>query len=155
MKVRDVFQKEIGYTTPDSTLFDAAKFIFGHKHQGIPVIKLKGRNKKLVGFITEQDILSQLFPKLSDIIEDYVHVRDFEEMEKNVKSVLTKKVKDVMSKQIISIHVNEPLLKAESIMKIKDISRLPVVNDKGYLVGIISKVDIFKALVSSKIRGFK
>lgn len=155
MKVRDVFQKEIGYTTPDSTLFDAAKFIFGHKHQGIPVIKLKGRNKKLVGFITEQDILSQLFPKLSDIIEDYVHVRDFEEMEKNVKSVLTKKVKEVMSKQIISIHVNEPLLKAESIMKIKDISRLPVVNDKGYFVGIISKVDIFKALVSSKIRGFK
>ncbi|MCL4415849.1 MAG: CBS domain-containing protein [Actinobacteria bacterium] len=155
MKVRDVCQKEIGYTTPDSTLFDAAKFIFGHKHQGIPVIKFKGKNKKLVGFITEQDILSQLFPKLSDIIEDYVHVRDFEEMEKNVKSVLTKKVKEVMSKQIISIHVNEPLLKAESIMKIKDISRLPVVNDKGYLVGIISKVDIFRALVSSKIRGFK
>ena len=155
MKVKDVFQKRIGYTTPDSTLFDAAKFIFGHKHQGIPVVKLKGKNKKLVGFITEQDIISQLFPSVSDLFEDYVHARDFEEMEKNVKSVLTKKVKDVMSKKIISIHINEPLLKAESVMKIKDISRLPVVDDKGYLVGIISKVDIFKALVSSKIRGFK
>ena len=155
MKVKDVFQKKIGYTTPDSTLFDAAKFIFGHKHQGIPVVKLKGKNKKLVGFITEQDIISQLFPSVSDLFEDYVHARDFEGMEKNVKGVLTKKVKDVMSKKIISIHINEPLLKAESIMKIKDISRLPVVDDKGYLVGIISKVDIFRALVSSKIRGFK
>ncbi len=155
MKVKDVFQKKIGYTTPDSTLFDAAKFIFGHKHQGIPVVKLKGKNKKLVGFITEQDIISQLFPSVSDLFEDYVHARDFEGMEKNVKGVLTKKVKDVMSKKIISIHINEPLLKAESIMKIKDIARLPVVDDKGYLVGIISKVDIFRALVSSKIRGFK
>ncbi len=155
MKVRNVFQKKVGYTTPDSTLFDAAKFIFGHKHQGIPVVKLRGKNKKLVGFITEQDILSQLFPKVSDIIEDYVHERDFEAMEKNVKVVLTKKVKDVMSKKLISIHINEPLLKAESIMKIKDISRLPVVNDRGFLVGVISKVDIFRALVSNKIRGFK
>lgn len=155
MKVRNVFQKKIGYTTPDSNLSDAAKFIFGHKHQGIPVVKIKGRNKKLVGFITEQDILSQLFPKVSDIIEDYVHERDFEEMEKNVKIVLTKKVKDVMNKNITSIHLNEPLLKAESIMKLKDISRLPVIDDKGFLVGIISKVDIFKALVSNKLRGFK
>lgn len=155
MKVRDVFQKKIGYTTPDSNLSDAAKFIFGHKHQGIPVVKIKGKNKKLVGFITEQDILSQLFPKVSDIIEDYVHERDFEEMEKNVKNVLTKKVKDVMNRSTISIYINEPLLKAESIMKIKDISRLPVVDDKGFLVGIISKVDIFRALVSNKIRRFK
>lgn len=155
MKVRDVFQKKIGYTTPDSTLFEAAKFIFGHKHHGIPVVRIKGSNKKLVGFITEQDILSQLFPKVGDIIEDYVHERDFEEMEKNVKIVLTKKVKDVMSKKVISIHVNEPLLKAGSIMKIKDVSRMPVIDHKGKLIGIISKVDIFRALVNSKVRGFK
>lgn len=155
MKVRDVFQKKVGYITPDSTLFDAAKFIFGHKHQGIPVVKIKGKNKKLVGFITEQDILSQLFPKVKDLFEDYIHERDFEAMEKNIKPILIKKVKDVMSKNPISIHVDEPLLKAESIMKLKDVSRMPVVDDKGKLIGIISKVDIFRALVSRKLRGFK
>lgn len=155
MKVRDVFQKKVGYITPDSTLFDAAKFIFGHKHQGIPVVKIKGKNKKLVGFITEQDIISQLFPKVKDLFEDYVHERDFEAMEKNVKNILIKKVKTVMSKKNISIHVDEPLLKAASIMKIGDVSRMPVVDDQGKLIGIISKVDIFRALVSRKIRGFK
>jgi acetoin utilization protein AcuB len=155
MKVRDVFQKKVNYITPDSTLFDAAKFIFGHGHQGIPVVKIKGKNKKLVGFITEQDILSQLFPKVKDLFEDYIHERDFEAMEKNVKPILIKKVKDVMSKKPISIHADEPLLKAESIMKLKDVSRMPVVDDKGKLIGIISKVDIFRALVSRKLRGFK
>jgi predicted transcriptional regulator len=88
-------------------------------------------------------------------MEDYVHERDFEAMEKRVKEVLTKKVKDVMSKKVISIHVDEALLKAESIMKIKDIRRLPVIDSKGNLIGIISKGDIFRALVSPKLRGFK
>ena len=153
MKVSDVFQKNIGYTTPDSTLIEAAKYIFGHGHKGIPVVKKD--SKKLIGFITEQDILSQLFPKVQSLFEDYVHERNFEEMEKDIKPILKKRVKEVMTRTIIAIHVDEPLLKAESIMKLKDISRLPVIDSKGKLLGIISKVDIFRALVSHKLRGFK
>jgi len=153
MKVADIFQKKVDSVTPNSTLLEAAKFIFGHNHKGLPVVE--GKSKKLVGFITEQDILSLLFPSIHDLIEDYVHVKDFEIMEKNVKEVMTKKVKDVMSRIIIAIHVEEPLLQAESIMKLKDISRLPVVDSKGNLIGIISKGDIFRALVHPKIRGFK
>lgn len=153
MKVRDVFQKKVGYITPSLILSEAARFIFGHNHKGLPVIE--GPKKKLVGFVTEQDITSQLFPSVQELMEDFVHEKDFEAMEKRVKNVLTKKVKDVMSKKVISIHVDEPLLKAESIMKINDISRLPVVDSKGNLIGIISKGDIFKALVSPKIKGFK
>jgi CBS domain-containing protein len=153
MKVRDIFSKNVDFSTPNATLLDAAKVIFGHNHKGVPVVKLP--YKKLVGFITEQDILSQLFPDIKDLIEDYAHSRDFEAMEGKVKNVLTKKVKDVMSKKITAIHIDEPILEAESIMKLHDISRLPVVDSKGNLIGIISKGDIFRALVSVKTRGFK
>lgn len=153
MKVKNIFQKKVGSITPNATLSDAARFIFGHDYKGLPVVE--GPRKKLVGFITDQDITSQLFPSIQELMEDYVHERDFEAMEKRVKSVLAKKVKDVMSKKVISMHVDEPVLKAEAIMKLKDISRLPVVDSKGNLIGIISKGDIFRALVSPKIRGFK
>lgn len=153
MKVRDIFQEKVDSITPDATLLDAARVIFGHNHKGVPVVSARG--KKLIGFITEQDILSQLFPSIKDVIEDYAHSRDFEAMEKKVKTVLIKKVKEVMSKKISSIRVDEPILAAESIMKLKDISRLPVVDDKGNLIGIVTKGDIFRALVNSKIRGFK
>ena len=153
MKVRNIFQKRVDFTAPEATLLDAAKVIFGHNHKGVPVVKPP--KKKLIGFITEQDILSQLFPDIKDLIEDYVHEKDFEAMEQKLKGILTKKVKDVMSKRIIAVHVDEPLLKAESIMKLRDISRLPVIDKKGNLIGIISKGDIFRALVDIKTRGFK
>jgi CBS domain-containing protein len=153
MKVRDICQKKVDFITPNETLLAAAKVIFGHNHKGVPVVKLP--KKKLIGFITEQDILSQLFPDVKELIEDYVHAKDFEAMEGKVKTILTKKVKDVMSKRISSIRIDEPILEAESIMKLKDISRLPVVDNKGNLIGIITKGDIFRALVNVKIRGFK
>jgi CBS domain-containing protein len=60
-----------------------------------------------------------------------------------------------MTKKIISIQRDEPILEAESIMKLHKISKLPVVDKKGNLIGIISKGDIFRALVSPKLRGFK
>ncbi|MDO8270064.1 MAG: CBS domain-containing protein [Candidatus Levybacteria bacterium] len=153
MKVKNIFKKKFVSTTPNATIYEAAKIIFGEHHSGLPVVE--GKYKKLVGFITEQDITSEMFPSIKDIMEDYVHERDFEAMEKKVIPVLAKKVKDVMSKRVIYIHLEDPILKAESVMKIKDVSRLPVVDDKKHVLGIVSKGDIFRALVSPKIRGFK
>ena len=153
MKVLAIVKKRVDFISPDSTLLDASKLIFGHHHRGLAVVW--GKNKKLVGFITQQDILSQLFPTIGELMEDYVHERDFEAMEKRAKNVLTKKIKNVMSKKVISIHIDDPILKAESIMKINHISRLPVVDKNNNLIGIISKGDIFRALVSPRVRGFK
>jgi len=153
MKVSRIVRKKVDCVIPQSSVLDASKYIFGHHHRGLPVVR--GKSKKLIGFITQQDILSQLFPSVSELMEDYVHERDFEAMEKKVKDILTKKVKNVMSKKVFSVKIDDPILKAESIMKINHVSRLPVVDNKGSLIGIISKGDIFRVLVSPKLRGFK
>lgn len=151
--MKDVFKKKFVSISPTATLYDAAKLIFGKMHSGIPVVT--GKKNKLVGFITDQDITSEMFPSVKDIMEDYVHERDFEAMEKKIKPILRKKVEDVMSKRVIAIHVEDPVLKAEALMKLKDVRRLPVVDDEKHLIGIISKGDIFRALVRPELRGFK
>lgn len=153
MKVKDIYKSKFISTTPSATIRDVSKLIFGKHHKGLPVVE--GKFNKLVGFITEQDITSEMFPSIKDIMEDYVHERDFEAMEKKITPILAKKVKDIMSKRPISIHLNDPILKAESVMRVKDVSRLPVVDDNKHMIGIISKGDIFRALVSPKVRGFK
>lgn len=153
MKVKEVFKKKFVCVSPNDTVYKAAKLIFGEGHMGLPVVT--GKKNKLVGFITDQDITSDMFPSIKEIMEDYVHERDFENMEKKIKPILSKKVKDIMSKRVVSIHLEDPILKAESVMKIKDVRRLPVVDDNKHLLGIISKSDIFRALVRPELRGFK
>ncbi|MGE5041925.1 MAG: HPP family protein [Candidatus Levyibacteriota bacterium] len=152
MKVKDVLHTEVDYVYPNATVLEAARLIFGRHHLGLPVVD--PLNKRLIGFVTDQDILYQLFPTSRELFEDYVHERKFEQMENKIKYILEKKVGEIMNTHIYSVTMDEPLLKAESLMKVHDISRLPVVDEDRHLVGILSKGDIFRLLVSRKLRGF-
>ena len=145
MHVSDIIKRDVDSINVTQSVLDAAKLIFKHGHTGIPVVS--GKSKKLVGFITDQDILSQCFPSMQEYIEDVVRARDYDGMEKKLKEIMKMKVKDVMSKQLISIREDAPLMKAESLMKVKHIARLSVVDAKGNLIGILTKRDIFRALV--------
>ena len=145
MRASDIMQKKVDYVTPKTSLRQASKIIFGKAHMGLPVVSEK--SKKLVGFVTDQDILSQCFPSMKEYVEDTVHAQDFSAMEKKLKDIMNLKVEDVMSKHVIYIKKDDPLLKIESIMKLKDVARLPVVDDRRRLIGILTKRDIFRALV--------
>lgn len=145
MKASDIMQKKVDFVTPKTSLRQVSKIIFGKTHTGLPVISQK--SKRLVGFVTDQDILSQCFPSIKEYVEDVVHAGDFSAMEKKLKDIMNLRVEDVMNKRAIYIKKDEHLLKAASIMKLKDIARLPVVDDKKRLIGILTKRDIFRALV--------
>jgi len=149
MKVSDIMQREVDYVSPSQTVLEAARLIFGHGHNGLPVCE--GKEKKIVGFITDQDILSKFFPSMQEYVEDYGNIRDFEKMEEKVKEILGWKVSKIMSKNIILIREDEPVLKAQSIMQVKDVGRLPVVDKKRHLIGIVSKGDIFRVLVGKRL----
>ncbi len=145
MKALDIMQKKVYFVTPDASLLDASKLIFGKSHMGLPVVS--GKSRKLVGFITDQDIISQCFPTIKEYIEDTAHEQNFSAMEKKFKQIMKLKVKDVMSKRPVSVKKDFPLLKIESMMKLKEIARLPVIDEKGRLIGILTKRDIFRALI--------
>ena len=54
-------------------------------------------------------------------------------------------VKNWMSKDVISVGVEDSMMRASKRMKDHEISRLPVLNDEGKLVGIVSDRDIKEA----------
>lgn len=147
MKVSDIMQKSVDFVASDIPLIGVARLIFGRGINGVPVCK----GKKVVGFVTERDILAKFYPSMQDYIEDPVHSADFEGMEKKLDDILHLSVNKIMSHNPTTITANTPLLKAQSTMMTNKIGRLPVVDDKGNLVGILSKGDIFRALVGEKL----
>ena len=150
MKVSDIIHKDVDSISVTLSVLDAAKTIFKHGHTGLPVVS--GKNKKLVGFLTDQDILSQCFPSIQEYIEDVVHAGDFDAMEAKLKEIMRLKVRDIINTKVISVNENTPLMQAESLMKTKNIARLPVVDAKGNLIGILTKRDIFRALMGKVLK---
>ncbi len=147
MKVADVMSKQVDYVTKNTSVKDVCRLIFGRGINGVPVRD----GKKVVGFITERDVVSKFYPSIQEYVEDPVNTADFEAMEEKVSEIFKMSAEKIMSRNPITVTPETPLLHAQSLMFVHKISRLPVVNDDGNLIGIISKGDIFKAVVRDKL----
>ncbi len=124
-EVRKVKRSESGMildpvTLPvDAKVGDALAIMKEYKIGGIPVVD---NNNLLVGIVTNRDL----------------------RFEKNMK----RPVKEVMTKEnIITAPVGTTLLKAEKILEKYKIEKLPVVDKKNRLVGLITYKDILKVKI--------
>jgi len=116
---------------PESTLPDAHDLMKKHNIRRLLVMD----GSKLVGIVTRGDIRGaepSEATSLSIFEVNYLLARF--------------PVKKIMSTDIITVGVNEPVGKAASIMHENKVSGLPVV-DNGHVVGIITESDIFRMVV--------
>jgi len=148
MKVSDVMSKHVEYVSTDAKVEEIARLIFGRGINGLPVCK----GKKVIGFITERDILSKFYPSVQEYVEDPFGEGDFESMEEKVSEILALTAKEMMSRNPVTVTADTPLLRAQSLMFVNKVGRLPVVDKDNNLVGMISKGDIFRSVVGKKMR---
>ena len=118
-------------TTPDMGAFEAFELMKSEGVQRLPVLDGEGN---LVGIISEKNITSAAADKEVSIVEFAL--------------LLSKiKVGDVMTKEVITVSVDDPVEMAARKMSDNDISILPVVDNNGKLVGVVSRSDLFRLLL--------
>ncbi|HVE42299.1 MAG TPA: CBS domain-containing protein [Planctomycetota bacterium] len=112
--IRDIMSRDIECASPESTVKDAASALKAHDIGSMPVCE----GKRVVGIITDRDIT----------IRAVAEGRD----------PGSTKVRDVMSKDIVSIREDADLKEAERLMRERQLRRLPVLNGEGNLVGYLA-----------------
>lgn len=133
MLVKHWMSKDVVTIDEDLSMIKASKLMKQHGFQHFPVLK-KGR---LTGIVSDRDLKEAQPSKATtlDIHELYYLLDQL-------------KVKQVMSTDPYTTTAEETIEKAAAIMSKHRISALPVVDEKGELEGIITKGDVFRALVS-------
>lgn len=132
MFVKDVMTKEVITISPDASFSEAMDLIRKKGIRRLPVVK----NEKLVGIITEKDLLSAS-PSQATTLDVW-----------ELTSLLSKlKIKQIMRKDVIHVHPNTPIEDAAKIMSDKKIGSLVVLEEEK-LVGIITESDIFKVFIN-------
>lgn len=104
--------------TADRFVYDADELMGKYKISGVPIVDEKG---KLVGIITNRDMR---------FITDY---------DTRIDDVMTKK-------NLITAPIGTTLEQAQEILRSHKIEKLPLVDEKGYLKGLITIKDIEKAI---------
>ncbi|WP_320127775.1 CBS and ACT domain-containing protein [uncultured Sphaerochaeta sp.] len=118
--------------TPDMSVAEASSLMKREKVHRLPVLD---KDKKLVGIISEKDLLyASPSPASSLSIHEMAYLL----------SKLT--VKKLMSKNVVTITKDTTVEEAARMMVDQDLSCLPVM-EGDTLVGIVSKSDMFKILL--------
>ena len=133
MLVRERMTSPAVSVTPETPFQDALKLMRDKKFRRLPVVDATG---KVVGIVSERDML-HASPSPATSLSVW-----------EVNYLLWKlKVSDIMTHNVVTINQNVPVEDAANIMVSRKIGGLPVVDDKGVVVGVITETDIFKAFV--------
>src|SRR6476660_5679389 len=116
---------------------EVCKMMYQNKNGSMLILKKntiddgnKSDDKKPIGIVTERDIVR--LTGSSDMYLDNVPVGE------------------LMSSPLITRNLNNSIKDAIEIMQQKDIRRLPVVDNKGKMVGIITHKDVFRAMLKNQ-----
>jgi CBS domain-containing protein len=140
MLVKDIMSCSVRTVRPDTPLLEVSSLMCLYRLSGLPVLD----DGKLVGFVAEKDVLSSLFPTLSDFSDGMRRV-DYAAMEAQFKEILHLKTADIMATRVISVAPDTPALQAAATMVRHNFRRIPVASDTT-LLGMLSLGDVHKAL---------
>ena len=138
--VKNVMTTNVITVTQDADLHEAARILSDKRISGMPVVD---DSNHVIGIISEADILMLAGMKKGHTFKDIV------------RSILGEpvparkggnKVKDVMSLPPITSRSDDDIAGAAKVLEEKRIKRLPVVDDEGKLIGIISRADIVRTI---------
>lgn len=146
MNAGDVMTREVLSVTPETRVPEIVKLLLTRGISGVPVVDANG---KVVGVVSEGDLLrraelgtqkergswTQFFTGTATLAEDYIRSHGAQ-------------AADVMSRDVLSVRADAPLSKIADLMEDHHIRRVPVVDENGKLVGIISRANLLRAFAS-------
>jgi CBS domain-containing protein len=148
MKISEIMSRNVQTTTPEATLKESLEILTKERLNGLVVVE----GNKVVGVVTKADIFRAILPTQCDICEDELLMKDPEYVEERIFKFLGIRVEKIMGTPPVTISSNVPIVKAGSMMVLRRIKQVPVVDD-GALVGIVTLSDILSAL-RKKSEGF-
>ena len=121
MKAQDIMARDPRCVTPRTSIQEAARLMKTEDVGALPVIESEG-SRKLVGIITDRDIAIRAVADGRDI-----------------GSVT---VNDVMSKGATTAKASDNVDDVMKVMGREQVRRIPIVDERDQLVGIVSQADV-------------
>ncbi len=143
MKVKELMDTKVLFVTPNTTYEDVGRLLYTNQVTGIPVLD---EQERVVGFVSEKDIVRILYPWYKSFYESPESYTDMESRESKAGDIRNTKVEVFMKRDILTVTPDDPIMKAGALMLAHDVNRLPVI-ENGKVVGMVSRDSIYKVIL--------
>jgi len=145
---RDVMVKKVITINKNASVAELSELLVKNKISGVPVVDDSG---KLVGIATEGDLIVRdadlHFPRYFKLLDSIIYLESLNKFKRNLRKYLGTKVEDVMTSKVKIVKEDAPVNVVANIMIRDNVNRVPVLDNDGNLVGIITRADIVKSMI--------
>src|SRR5947199_5958069 len=135
--------------SPDSDVGSVVRLRREHELPGVPVVDDEGR---CVGIVTEADLILRTeeaelhLPHHIDLMGGVIFLEPMKHFEERLHKAFASNVSDMMTPNPITISPDAPVEEAARLISERGHNRLPVVDEDGRLVGVVTRLDVLEAL---------
>jgi CBS-domain-containing membrane protein len=151
IKVSDIMTTELVTFSPNDEIAKATKILLEKRFNGAPVVDSSG---KLIGILCQSDLIAQQknlpIPSIFTFLDGFIPLTSMKHLEKEIEKIAATLVSQAMTPDPVTVRPETEIEEAARLMVDKKFHTLPVVDDNGYVIGIIGKHDILKTLLKEK-----
>ncbi len=144
--VHDVMSREVRAVNPETPLAEAVELLLSKVYRTLPVVDEAGR---VLGILTEGDLLAKAKLLAASVQRELTEAELARELQRLRQSGQT--VGGVMTPNPVTVTSQTTLTEAVRLMVEHDIKRLPVVDPQGRLIGLVSRVNVLRALAQPPV----
>jgi CBS domain-containing protein len=148
MTVGDVMTNSVVTTSPSAPFKYVLRIMQDHRISGVPVVDDAGR---LVGIVTEADLLraeSAEPPRRNLFREWFLSPRRLAVIERRPEDL---RAEHVMTRDVVAVSPETPVTDAARTLLEARVKRLPVTDEAGRVVGIVSRADLLRPFLRSDL----
>ena len=138
IRAKDIMTKQVFSVKPDTPLKEVAELMGKHGVAGLPVVD---EHKRVLGVISERDFLSKMGDRDTKNFMTVI-ANCLENKGCLAIPIRAQKAADIMTKPPITVKENATVLEINNVFKEKQINRVPIVDQKESLQGIVTRADI-------------
>ncbi len=152
--VEDVMTREVPVVREDATVEAIFDLLVASSHKRVVVIDAQ---RHVVGIVADSDLISRVsresWPGIIEVLISKVPLaRVGGEARKHIQKLRARSVRDFMTREVITVRDKMPVASALALSAEKRVKRLPVVDARGVLVGIVGRTEMMRALLGRRER---
>jgi CBS domain-containing protein len=151
VKIREIMTEDVITVSTSDSVEQCARLLQENNISGLPVLDEAGR---VVGIITEGDLIRRASrvkaPGYLEVLGGLIYLGSPKKFVDALQRAMSLEAGQLMSKKVISIEPDQSVESAATLLVEHNISRLPVIDEKEILRGIVSRRDIMNCLYGNK-----